>query len=149
MFESRHAAQAFVSGGQNPDQKVEDNLPATAATRVIGGMGTHWTCCTPGHCPDIELSTLFNTHEWKKLYGRAESLFGTTSSAFSRSIRQGLLMHVLNKGVPKDGRRIKPMPLSCKRSETNDEYVHWGCTATILGDLAKSGHTSHVFRAPF
>jgi len=33
-----------------------------------------------------------------------------------------------------------------QRSETNEEYVYWGCTATILGDLAKPVRTSTCFK---
>ncbi|OHF03269.1 hypothetical protein CORC01_01322 [Colletotrichum orchidophilum] len=37
----------FIKNGHNPKYKAGDNLSAAAATRIIGGMGGHWTCCTP------------------------------------------------------------------------------------------------------
>ncbi|KAK0704296.1 hypothetical protein B0H67DRAFT_591058 [Lasiosphaeris hirsuta] len=48
---SKHQGQAFISGSQNPDQKAEEN-------RIVCGMGTNWTRCTPRQFPAIV--TLWN-----------------------------------------------------------------------------------------
>ncbi|KAF5663839.1 pyranose 2-oxidase [Fusarium circinatum] len=130
-----HGLLAYVLNGQNPAQKSYGNLPAAAATRVVGGMGSHWTCCTPRQHKGIERSDLFSDGEWDTLYGRAEKLFTKTDDAFDDSVRQKLVKRVLSEAYP--GREMKSMPLACKRKHNNKEYVEWSCTATILGELSK------------
>ncbi|KAK7398015.1 hypothetical protein QQX98_012623 [Neonectria punicea] len=127
---------SYVQNGQNPDQKSWDNLPAAAATRVVGGMGSHWTCCTPRQHPKIERSTLFDDAEWDELYTKSEKMLNTNSTSFDDSIRQQLVKHVLTDEFKDEGRKISSMPLACKRSEKNKEYVRWSCAATILDDLS-------------
>lgn len=131
----RPTDSAYVLNGQNPDQKSYGNLPAAAATRVVGGMGSHWTCCTPRQHKGIERSDLFSDGEWNTLYGRAEKLFTKTDDAFDDSVRQKLVKRVLTEAYP--DREMKSMPLACKRKHDNKEYVEWSCTATILGELSK------------
>ncbi|KAK3372257.1 hypothetical protein B0H63DRAFT_496837 [Podospora didyma] len=135
----------FIYNGQNPNQNSWDNLPVAAATRVVGGMGSHWTCCTPREHPDIERPDLFSPEEWDALYAEAEKLFWTNSVSFEKSIRQQLVKHVLaNKGKDPN-RKILSMPLSCKRSARNKDYVEWGCAATILGDLSEPSYRGDLF----
>ncbi|KAG7406640.1 Pyranose 2-oxidase [Fusarium oxysporum f. sp. rapae] len=131
----RPTDSAYVLNGQNPVQKSYGNLPAAAATRVVGGMGSHWTCCTPRQHKGIERSDLFSDGEWNTLYGRAEKLFTKTDDAFDDSVRQKLVKRVLTEAYP--DREMKSMPLACKRKHGNKEYVEWSCTATILGELSK------------
>ncbi|EQB58413.1 hypothetical protein CGLO_01336 [Colletotrichum gloeosporioides Cg-14] len=128
--------QEFVLNGQNPDQKSYENLPAAAATRVVGGMGSHWTCCTPRQDPTIERSTLFNDEEWDELYKEAEKLFWTNPKIFDDSIRQKLVKSILDKAFEERNRKTANMPLCGKRREKNKDYTEWACTATILGDIA-------------
>ncbi|KAK5997077.1 Pyranose 2-oxidase [Cladobotryum mycophilum] len=124
----------FVINGQNPEQKAALNLPEAAATRVIGGMGSHWTCCTPRQHVKLERPDLFTKNEWHDLYSEAERLFRTNSYSFDDSIRQTVIKETLSDAY-KD-REIKSMPLACRRSETNTDYVEWTCTATILKELS-------------
>ncbi|KAI1021953.1 hypothetical protein LB504_007493 [Fusarium proliferatum] len=131
----RPTDSAYVLNGQNPLQKSYGNLPSAAATRVVGGMGSHWTCCTPRQHKGIERSDLFSDGEWDSLYGRAEKLFMKTDDAFDDSVRQKLVKRVLTDAYP--DREMKSMPLACKRKHDNKEYVEWSCTATILGELSK------------
>lgn len=134
-----------MQNGQNPDQHAWDNLPSAAATRVVGGMGSHWTCCTPRQHPGIERSTLFNDQEWNELYDKSEKLLNTNSTSFDDSIRQQLVKHVLADAFKEEGREMLSMPLACKRSEQNKEYVEWSCPATILGDLANPRYDGDAF----
>jgi pyranose oxidase len=134
-----------LQNGQNPNQQAFDNLPAAAASRVVGGMGSHWTCCTPREFPGIERSDLFSDDEWEKLYGRAEKLFWTNSTSFDDSIRQQLVKHVLQDAYKAKGRKLLSMPLACKRSANNKEYVEWTCPASILGDLAEPNNKNNKF----
>lgn len=133
----------FLQNGQNPFQRGWGNLPAAAATRVVGGMGSHWTCCTPRQ-HKIERSTLFSDTEWSKLYPEVERLFGTNSTSFKDSIRQQLVKHVLQDAYSDSEREIRSMPLACKRSEGNKDYVEWSCTATILGALSEPGYSGNL-----
>ncbi|KAF4814316.1 Pyranose 2-oxidase [Colletotrichum tropicale] len=128
--------QKFVHNGQNPNQKPYENLPAAAATRVVGGMGSHWTCCTPRQDPTIERSTLFNDEEWDELYTEAEKLFWTNPKIFDDSIRQKLVKSILDKAFEERNRKTANMPLCGRRREKNKDYTEWACTATILGDIA-------------
>lgn len=105
-------------------------------------MGSHWTCCTPRENP-IERSDLFSNEEWDGLYDRAEKLFDTTETAFDKSIRQQLVKKTLEKSF--EGREMRSMPLACKRSEKNQNYVEWSATATILGDLSDPKNQNPLF----
>ncbi|KAL2884122.1 hypothetical protein SGCOL_000059 [Colletotrichum sp. CLE4] len=133
----------FIKNGQNPNQKAVDNLPAAAATRLVGGMGGHWTCCTPREHKDIERSDLFSDDKWDDLYNRAEKLFWTDRTLFDKSIRGGLVKSVLTAAYEKEGRKVLSMPLSGRRSAKNKEFVEWGCTATILGDKLSDPSKEH------
>ncbi|XDG05114.1 hypothetical protein ABKA04_004729 [Annulohypoxylon sp. FPYF3050] len=124
----------FVLNGQNPDQKRQYNLAASAASRTVGGMSSHWTCCTPRQHL-LERSTLFTDDEWQKLYSDAETLFDTNENVFNDSVRQRLVKKAVAGAVEK-GRLVKSMPLACKRPFPDSPYIEWSCTATILGDLA-------------
>ncbi|KAI0452935.1 hypothetical protein F5B21DRAFT_505842 [Xylaria acuta] len=134
-------------GNYNPQQKPEYNIKASAATRVVGGMSTHWTGCTPRQHP-LERSKLFNDDEWKSLYEKCEALFHTSKVNFENSVRQRLVKYVLKDKFQKDfehghkkpwqteARAVKTMPLAAKQLPGNESYIEWSCTATILGDLA-------------
>lgn len=139
---SRVEQFAFIKNGQNPEQIPSENLPAAAATRVVGGMGSHWTCCTPREHP-MERSTLFDDNKWKSLYDRAEKLFDTNEKSFEKSIRQQLVKKTLEQAFPDRG--MKSMPLACKRNQKNKHYIEWSATATILGDISEPNKPNDLF----
>ncbi|KAI8946059.1 hypothetical protein F4801DRAFT_597070 [Xylaria longipes] len=142
-----NVGKTFIYGNLNPDQHVEDNLNSSAASRVVGGMSTHWTCCTPRQHLK-ERSTLFTAEKWNELYEECEKLFDTdtTGEALKDSVRQQLVMRKLKDAFKQDfengfktktqqePRKVLPMPLACKIK--NKSYIEWSCTASILGDLA-------------
>ncbi|KAF6821432.1 hypothetical protein CPLU01_12515 [Colletotrichum plurivorum] len=136
----------FVQNGQNPKQEAWDNIPAAVATRVVGGMGSHWTCNTPRQNTDLERSDLFSDEEWDDLYTRAEKLFWTDNTLFDDSIHQQLVKTVLTNTYKDSGREVLSMPLCGKRTAKNRCFVEWACTATILGDLAEPGNQSSLFQ---
>ncbi|KAF7558221.1 hypothetical protein G7Z17_g202 [Cylindrodendrum hubeiense] len=140
----RTEQQAFIKNGQNPDQKPILNLPAACATRVVGGMGSHWTCCIPREHANIERSNLFNDEEWDLLYTKAEKLLNRNDTAFDDSIRQQLVKETLKKAY--EGREMRSMPLACERSKLNQNYVEWSCAATVLGDLSEPDYKSPLFK---
>ncbi|KUI55651.1 Pyranose 2-oxidase [Cytospora mali] len=131
-----------TQNGQNPNQKVFDNLPAAAASRVVGGMGCHWTCCTPRQ-HELERSNLFTEEQWATYYSIAEDLFRTNSTSFDDSIRQQLVKRNLEIAYP--GREIRSMPLACKRSTPNNDFVEWTCSATILGKYSEPSPSGSSF----
>ncbi|KAL7796746.1 hypothetical protein V8C37DRAFT_400101 [Trichoderma ceciliae] len=106
-----------------PVEKVSPNLEpyscAGSVQHVVGGMGAHWTCCTPRQ-HEQELSTLFTDTEWDKLYKEAEGLFRTNNITFDDSIRQQLIQHELKEIYTSRG--IQSMPLACER---RGNYVEW------------------------
>ncbi|KAH6889472.1 hypothetical protein B0T10DRAFT_404819 [Thelonectria olida] len=136
---------SYVLNGQNPHQKASENLPAAAASRVVGGMGSHWTCCTPRQHPDIERSKLFSDEKWDELYAELERMMDTNETSFDDSIRQQLVKHTLADAYENVNREMKSMPLACKRSEKNKDYVEWSCSATILGELADPKYNGGAF----
>ncbi|KAF9639304.1 hypothetical protein BFW01_g11110 [Lasiodiplodia theobromae] len=128
-----------IRNGQNPDQDAFDNLPVAAATRTVGGMGAHWTCCTPEQHPELERSDLFSDEEWKKLYAEAKTLVKTNNTSFDNSIRQQLVLKVLQGAYKGEDRKFQPLPLACERRKTgNTDYVEWSSSATIFGDITSS-----------
>lgn len=99
-------------------------------------MGAHWTCCTPEQHPQLERSDLFTDEEWKKLYAEAKTLVKTNNTSFDNSIRQQLVLKVLQGAYKGEGRNFQPLPLACKRRKTgNTDYVEWSSSATIFGDI--------------
>ncbi|KAI0407768.1 hypothetical protein F4802DRAFT_619913 [Xylaria palmicola] len=141
----------FIFGNINPDQDRSMNLTKTAATRVVGGMSTHWTCCTPRQHVD-ERSTLFNEAEWNTHYTNCEELFNTNQVDFKESVHQQLVKHALEEGFKNDhndpkgrdhqlpqSRKVDAMPLAGKQPEPekNPSYIEWTCTATILNKTLK------------
>ena len=144
QFLTRHDRPcAFIHNGQNPTQKAYDNLPAAAASRVVGGMGSHWTCCTPEQFPGIERSDIFSDQEWEDLYNEARKLFHTTSTAYDDSIRHQLVKNVLLDAT--QDREFISMPLATRRSHRNKDYLQWTAPATILGDLANPDYDGGLF----
>ncbi|KAI1774533.1 hypothetical protein F4818DRAFT_442033 [Hypoxylon cercidicola] len=132
-----NANTPFVLNGQNPDQKRRFNLAASAATRTVGGMSSHWTCCTPRQHP-LERSDLFDDKEWEELYKATEALFDTDQTVFDDSVRHRLVKKVVTDEIHNTGqkRTVESMPLACKQPYEQSPYIEWSCTATILGDLA-------------
>ncbi|KAL9620939.1 MAG: hypothetical protein Q9160_004592 [Pyrenula sp. 1 TL-2023] len=135
----------FILNGQNPEQRPEYNLAASAATRTVGGMAAHWTCCTPRQYPDAfaggndkdhrERSDLFTDIQWDDLYTEAEALFDTNTETFNDSVRHRLVKKILQDTftAEKADRDVQSMPLACKPGKSK-KYIDWCCTASILGD---------------
>lgn len=117
----------FILNAQNPDQLPEYNLAASSATRTVGSMASHWTCCTPRQYPEAfkdgpdkgrrERSDLFTNDEWEVFYKEGEDLFITNDINFDNSVRHCLVKKLLCDALNPGGvvnREIKSMPLACK-----------------------------------
>jgi pyranose oxidase len=135
---------AWVQRGQNPDQNQYTNLGASAATRVVGGMATHWTCATPRQLKGLERSELFTDKEWEDLYKECEGYLGTSRNEFEGSIRHQLVKNTLKKSFtemfPGTGREILSLPLAAKRDPKNPSFVIWAASNTILGNTVEKLH---------
>lgn len=125
------------------EERHYSNLPAAPVVREVGGMGCYWSCATPEQHPVIERSDLFSDQEWRDLYSEARALFKTTDAAFEHSIRHQLIKDALIRAH--EDREFVNLPLACRRSTRNPDYVQWTCPATILGDLADPRYSGTNF----
>ncbi|KAB8249307.1 hypothetical protein BDV35DRAFT_390119 [Aspergillus flavus] len=122
-------ANGQIFNGQNPRQDPNVNLDANGVARNVGGMSTHWTCATPRQKEKVERSDIFSGDEWDSLYKEAEKLIGTSKTVLNDSIRQELVMEILNDEYGK--RSAEPLPLAAKRNG-NTAYITWSSSSTIL-----------------
>lgn len=104
-------------------------------------MSAHWTCSTPFQHKGLERSDIFNDGEWDALYEEAVGYLRTSRTQFDDSIRHQLVKDKLGLAIaemfPGKGREILSLPLACKRSEVNPDFVEWTATDTILGETVK------------
>jgi pyranose oxidase len=138
----RSKYDGFVHNNQNPDQDPNRNLPAAAASYIVGGMATHWTCATPRHHPSVELADCIPTAEWDDLYTQAETLLNTRRDAFEHSIRHQVVREALVtefRELP-EPYAVQNLPLAVERRRDNPRFVRWSGSDTVLGPLADGGH---------
>ncbi|CAF1252951.1 unnamed protein product [Rotaria sp. Silwood1] len=122
----------FLITNINVNQNPNVNLPAAAVTYAVGGMATHWTCCTPRTLIGVERpgEEYGITHcEWEELYSEAETFFKTDTTLFENSIRQQVLQDYLKKIY---GDRVAPMPIAGFR-DPNKNFITWSGANTVLG----------------
>ncbi|RAQ53482.1 pyranose 2-oxidase [Aspergillus flavus] len=122
-------ANGQIFNGQNPRQDPNVNLDANGVARNVGGMSTHWTCATPRQKEKVERSDIFSGDEWDSLYKEAEKLIGTSKTVLNDSIRQELVMEILNDEYGK--RSAEPLPLAAKKNGST-AYITWSSSSTIL-----------------
>jgi pyranose oxidase len=131
-------AQYQINGG-NPDQEDWENIPAAASSFNVGGMGAHWTCCTPRPTP-VDRIPFINEDEWDTLITRAEKLLKTNQDSFTASLRgqvvKEALSELLDTKLPKE-RKVQMLPLACERRSKS--WGEWTGVDTILGPLAEPG----------
>jgi pyranose oxidase len=127
-----------INGG-NPDQKDWENIPAAASSFNVGGMGAHWTCCTPRPV-SVEKIPFIDAGEWDRLIARGERLLKTNQVSFTESLRGQVIKETLSSlfdpKLPSDG-RVQMLPLACERRSKS--WVQWTGADTVLGPLAEAG----------
>ncbi|KAI4758339.1 hypothetical protein E4T52_05936 [Aureobasidium sp. EXF-3400] len=134
-------SQTTVLNGQNPNQDPHTNMEAAAATRAVGGMTAHRTCCTPEPLPGVERPDSFSDKEWERLFNEARKFIHTPidsngeGTEFENSLRQQLIKNTLREAFEEEGRVFKSMPLACKRREDNPDWVDWSSSATVFGPI--------------
>ncbi|KAG9765646.1 hypothetical protein KCU73_g333, partial [Aureobasidium melanogenum] len=135
------SSQKTVLNGQNPKQDRNTNLDAASATRAVGGMSNHWTCCTPEPLPGVERPDSFSDQEWERLFREARELIKTPidsngeGTQFENSLRQQLVKKTLREAFQKEGRVFKAMPLACQRRQDNPDWVDWSSSATVFDGI--------------
>ena len=112
-------------------------MPGAAVTYAVGGMGTHWTACTPRQHPTIERSNLLTDEEWDKLYTEGETILNTNQKMFEHSIRNTVVKEALRDAYPElTSKKDMPqnLPLAGVRNKAAPELITWSGGDTVLGD---------------
>ncbi|KAH7871076.1 pyranose 2-oxidase [Lentinula edodes] len=124
----------LVICGQNPQQSREDNLGATAVTRAVGGMATHWTCACPTPHSEETTSSPIPRNELDSLLARARDFVKVDSTVFDKSIRHTTVKDILTTSFP--NRNIRSIPLAVQpHSKAESGFVTWSGSDTVLGDI--------------
>lgn len=135
----------YALNGGNPDQEDWDNMPAGASSFNVGGMGGHWTCCTPRPTP-AERIKFIPEPEWVRLIEEAEGILQTNQVSFLKSLRGQVARNALAQAFDAHlplGRKVQMLPLACKR--TSSDWVEWTGADTVLGPLAEPGASGRKF----
>jgi pyranose oxidase len=129
--------KALVIQGNNPDQRPETNLRASAVTRTVGGMATHWTCACPIPNDEerVQIHQVITKDKMDKLLNDAGTLLNVHFDQYDNSIRHKLVKDGLTKALSQfKDRKFEPIPLAVKRRDDNPDYVTWTGANTILGN---------------
>jgi len=116
---------------------VESQMPATAMSANVGGMGVHWTCA----CPRFgvgELPEFLDRAEYESDLQAAWKMLKVSQSAFEnwplgKELRD-ILGEKFNQGRTPD-RFVQPMPLAV---EIKGEKIWWTGTESIIEELLRS-----------
>ncbi|KAJ2932413.1 hypothetical protein H1R20_g4709, partial [Candolleomyces eurysporus] len=120
--------ETLITEGHNPHQNPKTNLRASAVTRTVGGMATHWTCSCP--VPDAEERKENPIENLDELLDEAKTLLNVHSDQYDCSIRHTVVKEALLKAYPNRG--ITNLPLAVERRKDNSDYVTWTGTHRIL-----------------
>lgn len=123
----------LIFQGSNPDQKADLNLKASAVTRTVGGMATHWTCACPFPDAEERKNNPIPKDEFEQLLHRSHKLLNVHSHEYDHSIRHQVVRDTLLSKLPKD-RHVQNLPLGVKRRHDNPLYVTWTGSNTVLGE---------------
>ncbi|KAL0570156.1 Pyranose 2-oxidase [Marasmius crinis-equi] len=126
----------LVIQGHNPNQKPGVNLRASAVTRTVGGMATHWTCACPLPHEEERVHCPIDKAEFDGLLGRAGQLLNVHDDQYDNAIRHTVVKERLGAMLPEE-RGLRSLPLAVQRRTDNPDYVTWTGSDTILGEAAK------------
>ncbi|TFK62261.1 pyranose 2-oxidase [Pluteus cervinus] len=128
----------LIFQGSNPNQIRELNLKASAVTRTVGGMATHWTCACPTPHPEEIRNNPIPQAERDSLFQRARELLNVHNDQYEFSMRHTTVKDTLLETLPA-GRNVQSLPLAVERRSDNPAYVTWSGSNTVLGDVASYG----------
>ena len=121
---------------ENRKQDSKLNMQLASATYAVGGMGTHWTCCTPDPAP-WERTPL--VPDWDILVPIARNLLRVHTDAFSPSFTNDVVKGVLNNA----GFSVTNLPMAAEKRKNQEpstaHMVTWTGTDTILEPLLDRG----------
>ncbi|MFM2321694.1 MAG: hypothetical protein RL612_841 [Actinomycetota bacterium] len=119
------------------DGKADSQMPATAMSANVGGMGAHWTCACP-RFGEGEIPEFVDRAEYERDLDDAWRLLKVTQSAFEKYPLGKQLRDILgakyNVGRAAD-RHVQSMPLAV---EIRDSKVWWTGTDVIIEDIVDS-----------
>lgn len=149
---------SLVFHGSNPNQVRELNLKASAVTRTVGGMATHWTCACRmyfllhpltnadylclfriaiPHDEELEHNPIPKA-ERDVLFEQARTLLNVHNDQYEFSMRHTTVKDTLLSLLPAE-RNVQSLPLAVERRKENPNYVTWTGSNTVLGDVSKYG----------
>ncbi|KAG5651605.1 hypothetical protein H0H81_008097, partial [Sphagnurus paluster] len=124
---------SLIFRGSNPNQERDVNLKASAVTRTVGGMATHWTCACPFPDAEERKENPINKVEFDKLLQNAYEILNVHPNEYNDSIRHTVVKEKLLETLPAS-RRVQNLPLAVERRTDNPYYVTWTGSDTVLGD---------------
>lgn len=131
----------YKINSSNPEQKDWNNMPAARASYQVGGMGGHWTCCTPrpyhDEFPDSEL---YSKSEFESLLSEGEKILSTTQESFADSLRGNIMVDQLNDEFKElsPSRKVQMLPLASVKDKQSG-WVRWIGPDDLFGPLANPG----------
>jgi len=135
---SADGVSTLVFHGSNPNQIREKNLKASAVTRTVGGMATHWTCACPIPHEEEIVHNPIPKSERDVLFPRAQTLLNVHNDQYEFSMRHTTVKDTLLSLLPAE-RNVQSLPLAVERRAENPEYVTWTGVNTVLGDISSYG----------
>jgi choline dehydrogenase-like flavoprotein len=119
------------------DGKSDSQMPATAMSANVGGMGTHWTAACP-RFGEGEIPEFVDRDEFMSDFDEAWRILKVTQKAFENwplgnQLRERLGAR-FNPGRAKD-REVQPMPLAV---QVIDNRTWWTGTDVIIADILDS-----------
>lgn len=119
------------------DGKANSEMPATAMSANVGGMGAHWTAACP-RLGDGEIPTFIDRAEFESDFDEAWRILKVTQSAFATFPLGDQLRERLgakyNVGRSAD-RNVQPMPLAV---QVKDNRTWWTGTDVIIESILPS-----------
>ena len=119
------------------DGKADSEMPATAMSANVGGMGAHWTAACP-RLGEGEIPTFIDRAEFERDFDAAWAMLKVTQQAFEnwplgKQLRERLGAKY-NAGRA-SGREVQPMPLAV---QMKDNRTWWTGTDVIIESLLDS-----------
>lgn len=119
------------------DGKADSQMPATAMSANVGGMGAHWTAACP-RLGEGEIPTFIDRDEFEADFDEAWRILKVTQSAFATFPLGDQLRDRLgakyNVGRSAD-RHVQPMPLAV---QVKDNRTWWTGTDVIIEEILDS-----------
>lgn len=119
------------------DGKADSQMPATAMSANVGGMGAHWTAACP-RLGEGEIPTFIDRDEFEADFDEAWRILKVTQSAFATFPLGDQLRDRLgakyNIGRSAD-RHVQPMPLAV---QVKDNRTWWTGTDVIIEEILDS-----------